>query len=182
MSPSFCICRRTPDNDDCGIAPFFCHAFATSLFFILRLTSTLYSLEALRCKTGHTRRAPRLLPCLARWGFILRMRFACFPPRGDDIAPTVCPYLITALNGSSQQCFRCCTLCERLLLLCGVCLSYDLTHFIRIDLFGYYGLLCAFGGLRQTLKCAPPFTLVTPCAFLRSCRALMPFTAFSVLI
>ena len=107
MSPSFCICRRTSDNDDCGIAPpVFCHTFPASLFFVFHLTSTLYSLEALRCKTCHTRRTSRLLPCLARWCFILRMCSACFPPRGDDIAPTVCPYLIAALNGSSQQCFR----------------------------------------------------------------------------
>ena len=103
---SFCICRRISDNDDCGIAPFFFHAFAASLFFILRLASTLYPLQALRCKTCRTRRTSRLLPCLARWCFILRMRSACFPPRGDDITPAVCPYLISALNGSSQHCFR----------------------------------------------------------------------------
>ena len=36
MSLSFCICRRTSDNDDCGIAPpVFCHALTTSLFFAL---------------------------------------------------------------------------------------------------------------------------------------------------
>lgn len=90
MSPSFCICRRTSDNDDCGIAPFFCHAFAASLFFVLRLASTLYPFQPLRCKTCRTRRDPRLLPCLARWYFILRMRSACFPPRDDDLMPTAC--------------------------------------------------------------------------------------------
>ena len=140
---SFRIYGRTPDNDDCGIAPsVFYRVFAASLFFalcpllsafagalpitmtaallhpsfaipLLRAFSLFFTLLQLFILWRHSAARPVIhaaLPvfchvCVCKY-FVLCVRSACFPPRGDDIAPTVCPYLIAALNGSSQQCFR----------------------------------------------------------------------------
>ena len=77
---------------------------AFSWFFTLLKLFILYSHSAAR-PVGRAARPVFCHDCVRRY-FISRMRSACFPPRDDDIAPAVCPYLITALNGSSQHCFR----------------------------------------------------------------------------